>query len=240
LTIAVFLAASLWGCGASKDNLPDTGNYLANIVTSRWEKPTVTYYISPSTDIFGHDRTSDVQRGLMRWQGALTGRLTFQATNQTDADIVFSFATTSQLQDIENSVSRGFLNQLLDALLPQNRGVTVLTYQDDAAQSLQSAHCYLNSSLIGTPVADTAAHEMGHALGIRGHSNRKEDLMYQDIPDGGNLAQRDINTIQAIYPLPSPSPTPTPSPSPTPSPTPTPSPSPTPTPSPSPSPTPTP
>jgi hypothetical protein len=36
--------------------------------------------------------------------------------------------------------------------------------------------------------------------------------MNQNIPDGGRLAQRDINTIQAIYPLPSPSPTPTPTP----------------------------
>jgi hypothetical protein len=190
----VLASVSLSGCGASsKDDTPDTGDYLANITTARWTKTVVTYRISPSTDVLGQDRTGDVERGLMRWQGALSGR---------------------------------------HSLLPADRGVTELDYQDATSQVLKSAHCYINSSLVGNTVPDTAAHEMGHALGIRGHSNRKADLMNQNIPDGGRLAQRDVNTIQAIYTLPSPSPTPSRSSSPTPSPSPTPTPSPSPAPTP--------
>ena len=52
----------------------------------------------------------------------------------------------------------------------------------------------------------TALHELGHALGIRGHSSKKEDIMHasgdtnpKNIDSG--LSRRDINTLTLLYTL---------------------------------------
>lgn len=46
-----------------------------------------------------------------------------------------------------------------------------------------------------------ALHEAGHALGISGHSNNINDIMYYSTESykNGTLSNRDINTLKAIY-----------------------------------------
>lgn len=62
-------------------------------------------------------------------------------------------------------------------------------------------------------IVSTAAHEFGHALGIQGHSDDPDDLMYPSetrfySADGERLpapdrpvTARDLNTLRACYPL---------------------------------------
>lgn len=42
-------------------------------------------------------------------------------------------------------------------------------------------------------------HELGHALGLLGHSPVRADLMYPETDETSRLSQRDINTINKLY-----------------------------------------
>ena len=50
-------------------------------------------------------------------------------------------------------------------------------------------------------ILSTIIHEVGHALGILGHSKNRNDIMFFDTTtyQGTSLSQRDINTIDEIY-----------------------------------------
>ncbi|HEY9775183.1 MAG TPA: matrixin family metalloprotease [Planktothrix sp.] len=42
-------------------------------------------------------------------------------------------------------------------------------------------------------------HELGHALGIIGHSSNRTDIMNSDTDEFSRLSQRDINTLRELY-----------------------------------------
>ena len=44
-------------------------------------------------------------------------------------------------------------------------------------------------------------HELGHALGLIGHSPLRSDLMYKDTDEYSRLSQRDLNTLKRFYGL---------------------------------------
>ena len=52
-------------------------------------------------------------------------------------------------------------------------------------------------------VRDIASHEMGHALGIMWHSDRRTDVMFPSINNApGAPSARDFRTVEALYALP--------------------------------------
>ncbi len=47
-----------------------------------------------------------------------------------------------------------------------------------------------------------ALHEIGHVLGLTGHTNNRGDIMYAyfaQLPPDRDLSKRDINTIRRLY-----------------------------------------
>jgi predicted Zn-dependent protease len=44
-----------------------------------------------------------------------------------------------------------------------------------------------------------ATHELGHALGMLGHSPKESDMMYTVTDEHSRLSQRDINTVTRLY-----------------------------------------
>ncbi|CAN5448261.1 hypothetical protein BH10CYA1_BH10CYA1_44730 [soil metagenome] len=42
-------------------------------------------------------------------------------------------------------------------------------------------------------------HELGHAIGLMGHSPDRGDMMYKDTDEYSRISQRDLNTLQKIY-----------------------------------------
>ncbi len=46
---------------------------------------------------------------------------------------------------------------------------------------------------------NVVTHELGHALGLLGHSPMRADLMFSETDETSRLSQRDINTIRKLY-----------------------------------------
>ncbi len=46
---------------------------------------------------------------------------------------------------------------------------------------------------------NVVTHELGHALGIIGHSPDRGDMMYKDTDEFSRISQRDLNTLRKLY-----------------------------------------
>lgn len=59
---------------------------------------------------------------------------------------------------------------------------------------------YLNPNQVGKYVPATARHELGHALGIWGHSLLETDVLYfSQVRNPPPISARDVNTLKRVY-----------------------------------------
>lgn len=58
----------------------------------------------------------------------------------------------------------------------------------------------VSPNFTGTSLLGTIRHELGHALGIWGHSSKPDDALYfSQVSDPPSISPRDINTLKKIY-----------------------------------------
>jgi predicted Zn-dependent protease len=58
----------------------------------------------------------------------------------------------------------------------------------------------ISPNFMGTSLLATIRHELGHALGIWGHSPKPDDALYfSQVSDPPSISPRDINTLKKIY-----------------------------------------
>jgi len=158
----------------------DVGNYISSVSTAKWTSMPVMVWVEPSV------YSSSVIKAFNEWQDKTKGVVSFTfVQNPSDAKIIVRFKSNIQ-------VSQG------DALGNTNiaiRNGTIVYAYIDLKTTTKAGVKQSNSEVYAN-----ALHEVGHALGIRGHSNNKFDVMYPDDNNYRNvLSNRDINTVLAIY-----------------------------------------
>ncbi|MBD2310974.1 matrixin family metalloprotease [Desertifilum sp. FACHB-1129] len=73
-------------------------------------------------------------------------------------------------------------------------------YKRSPATPMHRCDIYLSPHQSAIYTLATARHELGHALGIWGHSPSPEDVMYfSQVQDPVEISPRDINTLKRIY-----------------------------------------
>jgi len=137
------------------------------------------------------DNIRAVKSAFSEWEAAMGGRFRFlYMPDHRGTDVIVSWKGRHEAGDrgheagLNRTITWGKYIQEnnIELYLHQDQGYV---YSPDNIQSL-------------------ALHEIGHMLGIKGHSNNREDVMYPEaqFEIGGpaeHLSQRDINTMRVLY-----------------------------------------
>jgi predicted Zn-dependent protease len=176
-----------------------SGDYL-NVIAAEgayvWasNRLPLTVFISDGSAVRGYQPQF---RGLIakafdEWCRASNGRLSWRQVNsRQQAAIVVGWT------DRTKSMGAGFE-------AGETRTTTVTSRY--GGTSIESAQITILTNMMGRPFAQselykTCLHEVGHALGLQGHSHTQGDIMYpslnpRQVP---YLTARDSNTIQLLY-----------------------------------------
>lgn len=164
-------------------------NYIENALdagmVTRWhsDKMPIKLYIERAAGVSGYrdEYYTQVKRAMDEWvHGAGKNLISYDIVDKPDdADIRVYF-----VNEILKKTGKGYITGLAT---PHTRGNILKHYEIKFVP---------NESLY-----TTALHEFGHALGIRGHSSDKSDIMYASVNNVQGLSQRDKNTLALLYTL---------------------------------------
>ncbi len=198
-------AAKNRGISGQKLRIKSVGdNYIQNAIDSgkvtRWHqgKMPVKLYIERSSNVEGYKDYyyAAAQKAMNDWTGSVDGNLLSYelVTNPREADIQLYF-----VREILENTGKAFIAGLATPHIKQHLlyyyDVKVVTQKPPDGRSFTEKEIYR-----------TILHELGHALGIRGHSSQKRDIMYAGVEtnpqhEDRGLSERDINTLTLLYTL---------------------------------------
>lgn len=158
----------------------------------RWDRPSrqLKVHISSGADVRGPKPLTAVENAFRRWESI--GCFTFVFVNEPgEADIVCRWVDQANL--LANPAEGGEARLTFKGSIISKAKLTLLTMRGDAPADTNE-------------VAAVALHEVGHCLGIVGHSPSPSDVMYFAInPDAKGaftgLSSRDVETLRKMYPV---------------------------------------
>ena len=181
-------------------------NYIEQVPTDkkimRWSKFPITVAIvnNSRTDIPPYYK-NEILRALYQWQSS-SGFLKFSQTNNPqDANILV------EIKKLPDNVCQGNVCQFV-------LGTTTPLYKGKFLQKMNIVLYDKNPQgkfFTEKQIFNTILHEMGHALGIMGHSYNQGDIMYMSADHNDiyaedrsyfqYLSDNDINTVTLLYRL---------------------------------------
>ncbi|HNW25413.1 MAG TPA: tetratricopeptide repeat protein [Candidatus Gastranaerophilaceae bacterium] len=181
---------SVVGVGLLSDELAKyKDNYFDYVVTGdnalfRWASFPVRVYIQPSA------QQGIVKKAFDEWQNKTGNLVKFQFVNsaqnaQINVDFLQQLESTSTKEAYVAGYSKPYYK---DGKIVKS-DVHILATEPDTGQPVNNDFLYFS-----------ALHEIGHALGFRGHSPNENDVMFAQAKTPKlSLSQRDINTMNVFY-----------------------------------------
>ncbi|MDX1931868.1 MAG: hypothetical protein SFU56_04615 [Capsulimonadales bacterium] len=184
--LSVLLATlSIFGKGSDAPH-PIAGlpreNYAfeSHIRLRRWDKPRVTLHVAdPGTGIEPGDAKRRTAQAASLWNEATGDTVYLVVTEEAGADITVRFVPASSLP-------------------PQAVGRTTTLFRS-VSGTLVRGEVRVREDLSEAQSIQAIAHELGHALGIQGHSDEPRDLMYFRSHLPAVVTRADANTLRIAY-----------------------------------------
>ncbi len=154
------------------------GNYV------KWTQMPINVYVVPS------DYSSLVKNAFSNWQKALDGVLSFNFTgNINNAQITVSMTDTLSTQGKTSQYEAGLATIQAKNNVIYRADIQLLKINPSTSQPLSESVVY-----------STALHEIGHAIGLQGHSPNDSDIMSAiNYVGKKSLSARDVNTVLMLY-----------------------------------------
>lgn len=170
------------------------GTYLSNVtaygVTRFTEsKMPLKVYIDNGLNIKGYRPalSAVLKASFKQWQTRSNNLVRFSYVNSANqADIECHW--TDDVSKLDIPSERGRTRYTDSEFGRVCAEILILTQADGAVESDLEVH-------------RTALHEIGHALGMNGHSDSKSDVMFPTVEVKPVLSPRDIQTLKALYKL---------------------------------------
>lgn len=187
--LVILLIVSMFGCGggggSSTGGVCSATLYTPNYATApgmtlrKWNHLPIKVFFQTTTPISATTIEQHLRDGFNRWEVALSRDLWTEIGSASGADLVVS----------------------VQASAPQTTLATTTVFFSSGSSIISSATMTVFTwpALAEADYAPTGCHEMGHALGIGGHSNSNLDLMYFTGNLSGLLTVPDLNTLRTCY-----------------------------------------
>lgn len=170
------------------------GNYIDRTLKSgelvRWNPATfpLSVYVEDDPELPDY-YAKTVKKAFAQWQKVSENFITFTFTDIKDyADIKCFFPKDYKSENDGQRMIAGLTSFKYKNKMLESAQINFATY--DMNDKFRSENALYS----------TALHEIGHALGISGHSINKEDVMYPVTKhEKAEISESDINTLKLIY-----------------------------------------
>lgn len=157
---------------------PFAPNYVSDISNGyHWSHANLKIFVDvPEND----KRLALVKEGVALWSSFPGSSFQFEFVASADAaDISVKFVAPNAL--------------------PAEYAGNTTSFHLEPSMELTRAEVELRSDVPDANIPTLTTHELGHALGINGHSATDTDTMFPVAPNPGRVTQPDANTIAFLY-----------------------------------------
>ena len=185
-------------------SMADVGdNYIDKVTEKgdviRWQKSSMPLSVYIENDPrkvkeYSNQYYMAAKSGLEKWNSATKGLISFKYVDTPEnADIKILWKTVLDSKLLGSEAGTAY-----------TAGVTSPEYSGKELYAMSIILTTTDPN--GKPhdpsdIEKVSTHEVGHAIGIMGHSLEPGDIMYANSKSNGDLTKRDINTITLLYDL---------------------------------------